>query len=209
MTQRPEQFERDLTAELSFPTLSWSSVNSFVSYGKDEWYESYVLGKRLPPNNAMRIGIEIGERIVRDQSYLPAIERPEIFEDNLTAFMNGIKLTGHLDGHSPSVPAIDEYKTSTNPRTWTQKKVDSWGQLTFYTLLCYLNFKTRPEDIRLRLYFIHVTQEVDFTYTESPVVVFNTKRTMADISVFMVYLKKIHTEMREYVRERELSPDCC
>jgi len=197
--KQPKEFaNRDLNVQLRFPTLSWSSMNAFMEYDKEQWYESYVLGIRKPPNSAMKIGIDVGERIVSDPTFLPTIERPEIFEKNLSGIVGGVKITGHLDGYTPGA-GIDEYKTSVSKDRWTQKKVDEWGQLTFYCLLVYIHFRIPPEKLRLRLYSIPIVEHGDFSYTVGTPKMFKTKRTTLDIVKFGALIKEIHQQMLEYV----------
>lgn len=197
---KPKQFDRDLYQQLSFPVISWSSMNAFLEWNKDSWYRLYVLGQRTPINNLMKIGIEVGEKIVSDSSFLPSIERPEIFEHNLSGVIGGVKIIGHLDGYTHGI-GIDEYKTSVSKGKWDQKKVDSWGQLTFYCLLIYIHYKIPPEKLRLRLYSIPIEEKGDFSYTVGEPIMFKTKRTMADILKFTSLIKETHKAMKEYIKE--------
>ncbi len=193
---------RDLTTQLLFPTISWSSLNSFTEYDKDLWYESYVLGNKQPPNKVMTIGIEVGERITQDPTFLKTLERPEIFEQELQATFDGITLRGHIDGYTHG-RRIDEYKTSSNKDRWTQKKVDSWGQLTMYCLLVWLKFKIPPESLSLRLYAIPITEHPDFSYTAGEPQCFHTKRTMLDLVRFGKFIKDTHAQMTLFVKQKE------
>lgn len=199
---------RDLNSQLRFPILSWSSYHAFTEYDKDEWYTSYVLGIRKPPNKAMTIGIEVGERITTDPTFLPTLERPEVYEydfdGKLTKF-GDLTLRGHIDGYSPSIPAIEEYKTSTNKDRWNRRKVDNHHQLTFYALLVWLNHKIPPEKIRFRLWAIPIIENGDFTYEAQPPLMFTTKRTMADILCFGAELNKTFKEMLAFVAQKKLS----
>lgn len=199
--KRPKQFTtRDLNVELRFPTISWSSLNAFMEYDKETWYRSYVLGERSKPNPQMQAGIDVGDRIVSDPLFLPSIERPEIYEHNLVGRIGGIKITGHLDGWSPKVPGICEYKTSQNSLRWTQQKVDDWGQLTLYCLLVYLHYKIKPEKLRLRLYSIPVVSKGDFSVVqEGKPTVFTTQRTLMDVLNFGILIKRIHREMEQFI----------
>lgn len=204
MKQKPKEFaNRDLNVSLRWPTVSWSSMNAFLEYDKEKWYESYVLGVRHPPNNAMKIGIDVGERIVSDPTFLPTLERPEIYEQNLIANLGGVNITGHIDGFSPSIPAICEYKTSTNHSRWDQKKVDEWGQISFYCLLVYIHYKIPPEKLRLRLWAIPITEHGDFSWTANEPKMFSTKRTMLDILKFGRLIKETHKEMEAFVKTKE------
>lgn len=197
---------RDLNQQLRFPVISWSSINAFTEYDKDLWYESYVLGNPITPNRAMTIGIEVGERITQDPTFLPTIERPETFEydfDGLIDF-DGITLRGHADGYTHGV-GIDEYKTSTNKDRWNQKKVDGWHQLTMYCLLVWLKFKIHPGKLRLRLYAIPITEHPDFSYTAGEPKCFYTRRTMLDLVRFGKFIKDTHKEMLAFVEQKKLS----
>jgi len=199
--------ERDLTTQLLFPTISWSSMNAFLEYDKDEWYDGYVLGIRKPPNYLMKIGIEVGERIPADPLFLPTLnDRSGIFEDTLAGMLGTIKITGHLDNSFRDLPGIDEFKTSVNKDRWTQRKVDDWGQLTFYSLLYYINFKIPPEKLRLRLWAIPILESGDFSYTTGEPKMFTTKRNMLDIATFGALIKKTHKEMLVFVEMKKLSP---
>ena len=202
---RPKEFaERDLMSESTFPTITWSSMNAFLEYDKEKWYRNYVLGIRDEPNNAMKIGIEVGERIVSDPTFIPTLERPEIFEHNLKATLEHVPIRGHLDGSYPNLPGIDEFKTSTNKDRWSQEKVDTWGQITFYCLLYYLNFKIPPEKLQLRLWSIPIAEHGDFSYTVGIPTVYTTKRTLADILKFGVLIKQTHKEMSDFIHNKSL-----
>lgn len=194
--------ERDLHTQLQWPVLSWSMVSAW-QYDPEQWYERYYLGVRGVPNSAMRIGIEVGDRLITDPTFLPTLERPDIFEKNLTASIGDITITGHIDGWFEK--GIDEYKTSLNKDRWTQKKVDEHGQIDFYCLLRYLNEKVKPEDLRLRLWAIPIKEHGDFSWEAQEPICFNTKRTMADILRFAAYLQKTHKEMQEFIHSRDLT----
>ena len=195
--------DRDLNAILRFPdVISWSSLNAFTDYDKDEWFNSYVLGIRKPPNAIMQGGIDVGERIIDDPTFLPSIPRGGIFEQEFFAMLGKIKITGHLDNYFHEI-GIDEFKTTSNPKRWTQKAVDNWGQITFYCLLVWLNHKIPPEKLRLRLYAIPMKEDGNFTIVQKgEPACFHTKRSMTDILKFAVYIKAVHKEMVEYCRQK-------
>lgn len=199
--KKPSPFEnRDLHTALRFPVLSWSSVSAW-GYDKEEWYQKYAKGIRTAPNGVMQGGIDVGEKITVDPDFLPMIDRPEIFEQEFFATLGDIDLTGHLDGWSPALPGIDEYKTTCNEKRWTQKAVDEWGQLTFYCLLVWLNLKIRPEDLRLRLFSIPMVENGDFTVRQKGTPkVFHTKRTMVQVLKFAAFLRQTHAEMTAYAK---------
>ena len=208
MKQRPKEFaDRDLINESLFPVITWSSVNAFVNYDKDKWYENYVLGKRGLTNPAMEAGIEIGERWASDSTFLPEVERPEIFEQNLTSVIDGITIRGHIDGlHLTKKKKLQELKTTVSKTKWNKDSVREWGQITFYCLLLYIHYKIRPEDLEIELIYVPCAENGDFEIKQSgPPVIIPTERTMNDILKFGVYLKNIHKKMRLYIKGRELS----
>jgi hypothetical protein len=192
--------DRDLTQRLLFPILSWSSYSAFRDYDKDLWYESFVLGNKGPSNQAMEAGRIIGEKLATDPDYLPQVPRPEIYEQELHTNLNGIGLIGHIDGWSPKALDLKEYKTTQNINRWTQEAVDSWGQITFYCLLVWLNYKIPPEKLTLSLTAILLKESGSFDLEPTgEVKVFKTKRTMKDLLVFGASLKAVHKEMTEFV----------
>jgi hypothetical protein len=195
---------RDLTKQLLFPTLSWSSMNQFESYDKDEWYDRYVLGNRGEVNEAMKAGIDIGERLTVDPKYLPEVPRPQLYEHVINARFAKINLTGHLDGWSFAKKEILEYKTTANKKRWTKKTVDEWGQLDFYAMLVYLKHKIQPQDLHIKLIAIPVVAQKGGKVVRSkePVQIFETNRTMVDIIAFMLRVKRVYGEMLEYVDNR-------
>lgn len=200
---------RDLHKQLQWPTLSWSMINSF-EYDPEQFYNSYVLGIRSTPNPAMLAGIEIGERWALDPTFMPTVERPEIFEHNLTAVIGDIKITGHIDGlHLTKKKKLQELKTTVSKTKWNRDSVRQHGQIDFYCLLLYIHYKIKPEDLEIELIYVPCAENGDFQIKQSaPPVVIPTERTMTDILKFGVYLKNIHKKMRLYIRGRELStPD--
>lgn len=204
MTQLNSPFlGRDLTTRLLFPTLSWSSFNAFTDYDKELWYKSYVLGEKGPTNAVMRGGIWIGEKIANDPTFLPSIPRGGIFEQEFKAKLGTINLVGHLDQWWPA-EGIDEFKTSANSKRWTQKAVDGWGQITFYCLLVWLIHKIPPDKLRLRLYWIPTRENGGFAMeVAGKPVVFETKRSMADVLRFAQELKVVHKEMQDFIAKKE------
>ena len=206
MTNTKNPFtERDLTAQLLFPTISWSSINTFTEYDKDLWYDSYVLGNRTPPNPQMEVGIRLGERWATDPTFLPEVERPEIFEPNLTATIDSITLTGHLDGlHLTKKKKLQELKTTSSKTKWTTKSVREWGQITCYAYLIYKNYGIRPEDLEMELIYIPVAPSGDFTYEQSgPPVIIPTERNMLDLVRFGKFIKDTHKEMTLFVKQKQ------
>ncbi len=195
---------RDLTEQLRFPVMSWSSYNAFVNYDKELWYKHYFFGVPMEPNPAMRAGQIIGERLATDSSYLPEVPRPTWYEVELKAKLGDIQLIGHIDGLSKG--RLLEYKTSQSTVRWTRASVAKWRQIDFYCLLLWLTKRIPPESLKINLVYIPVEMNMDFEVVrnDEPIQVIPTKRSMIDILKFSVELKRVHAEMQEYVQK--LSP---
>jgi len=198
--------ERDLTTQLLFPTISWSSLSQFLYYDREQWFQSYVLGVRGGINPAMEAGIEIGERWATDETFLTEVpRRPEIFEHALKVKFGAITLTGHMDGWSPSIKELSELKTAQNKNKWNEKSVREHGQLDFYALLLWLHDKIRPEDISMRLIAVPVEMSGDFKVKQcGPAQIIPTSRTMLGIATFGALIKKTHKEMLAFVEMKKL-----
>lgn len=197
--------ERDLTKRLLYPTLSWSSLNAFANYDRAGWYDAYVLGNKFTPNGAMQAGIDIGERLATDPTYLPEVPRLAVFEQELECDIDGIFLRGHLDGFDKDTPALAEYKTYQKDSAWNQKKVNFWKQIDCYCLLIYKNYGIKPEQLSITLTAIPVTENGNFKVErdERPIRTYKTKRKMADILKFIVWMKQTKAEMEEFIKTKK------
>lgn len=196
----------DLTTQLKFPTLSWSSMNVFESYDKEEWYQRYYLGKKGEINPAMAAGICIGERLAIDPTYLPEVPKYPIYEHSITVKFGNITLTCHIDGYDPDVPEIGEYKTTQNKKRWTKESVKDWGQLSFYSLCLFLHDDINPRDLKMSLTSIPVIMNGDFKVERSndPIQIIPTSRTMLEILQFGVRIKKVYKEMELFIKNHEI-----
>lgn len=103
----------------------------------------------------MRFGKEIA-KVFEEQEELEdevletlrlTIPRYELPEYRIMTEINGLQLFGILDSFQPHSCAIIEYKTGLSP--WTQERANNHGQLHFYALLCYLQYRKLPEKINL------------------------------------------------------------
>lgn len=199
----------DLTTQLRFPTLSWSSLSAFRDYDKEEWYQRYVLGVKGEINPAMQAGIEIGERWAMDPTFLPNVERPEVFEydfEGKKVKFNGINLVGHVDGLSLiKKKKLQELKTAQSDKKWTKETVRKWGQIDFYCLLLWLTKKIKPEDLEIELIYVPVVMNGDFKVEQcGEAVVIPTVRTTHDVLLFGVEIQKIYKEMLGFVAQKSI-----
>ncbi len=197
---RKEQINKWLNRD-----YSWSQHSSFRDYNKEDWYKKYILGEETPSNKRMEFGSTTGKRIEKDKDFLPQIPRGGVMEYKVRAKMGDFYVIGYLDQFFKETPGIDEYKTS-SPTGWDQKKVDKHDQFTFYTLLLALKNNIKPESLLMRLYHLHTEEKGDFSIGfASPFAmdVYETKRTMKQISDFSKEIVQIRKEMLEYALNHE------
>ena len=187
--------------------LSWSQLSAFRDYNKQDWFDSYILGNKKPPNARMEFGSRVGKKLETDPNFLPEIPREGIMEYGVEAKLESFALTGFMDSFCKDKLIINEFKTS-SPNGWSQSKVDSHQQLDFYALLLYLKHKIKPEDITIRLHHLHTQENNDFTISlTNPVIIttYETKRTLLQVLKFAGEIKKIRNEMEKYIEEYERS----
>lgn len=182
--------------------LSWSAVSLF-EYDKEQWYRKYVLNEPQKTSPAMEFGKQIGEKLASDPTFLPDVPRYAQFEKKLEGKIGSINLLGFIDSFCPTGKHIHEYKTSSNIKKWNQKSVDTHGQLDFYLLLVYLNYRLPPEQINVALHYIPVEEGSDFNMklSNKPIKSFSTKRSTMDIIKFGAKLKKTFDKMCKYAEE--------
>jgi hypothetical protein len=184
--------------------LSHSQLSSW-EYNKDDWYTTYIIGKRSDPTPEMLAGSRIGDSIGTDQSEVPDLNPPGVKEYELSVDFDGISLIGYADHFCPDMLVLHENKTSPNKKRWTQSKVDQHHQLTMYALMLNLRDGIEPEDIEMWLNFIPV-RLVGLTY--KPDVswrAFETRRTKADLDLYKRYIISTVEAMERYIQMKKLS----
>lgn len=188
---------------------SWSQHSSFRDYDKEEWYESYILGNKKPPNKRMIFGSQVGKRIETDPTYIPQLPRGEmeygIGQEGNECYLGKIPLVGFFDSYKPDIKTIDEFKTS-GPTGWDQKKVDDHQQLDFYCLLLLLKHNIPPEDVKIRLHHMHTEEGGDFSIkfaTPFTLKTYKTIRTTAQVLKFGAEIIKQRKQMEQYIKNHD------
>lgn len=184
--------------------LSWSAMSSF-RYSPEQWARKYLDGTQDPANKEMLYGNEIGTRLATDPTFLPEVTRYDIFEKKLTARINDIELIGFFDSFKEDATAFAEYKTSSNPKKWTQKSAEDHGQLLFYKFLIWKNYGIPPEQVDCTLFYIPVRETPAFgmELAPHPVKAFKVRKTAVDVLNFANYIKDTYAEMYEYAIHRQ------
>lgn len=194
-----------MTERFKSRPLSYSQLASF-EYDKDQWYDSYVLGKRGPTNHNMRAGNVIGDSIGTPKSYVPDLQPPGVKEFKLDANLGDIWLVGYVDHFCPVTRELHENKTSTNARRWTQGQADKHGQLTMYALMLFLKHNIPPEEVTMYLNFIPLVQRADYRIClpEPPIYrQFKTSRTSEQIAEYADYIEETVRLMHSYALEKQ------
>ena len=184
--------------------LSWSQISSF-EWSPDEWYERYILNKRTPPTKEMLFGSMVGKKLEKDSNYFAEIPRSDIMEYEYNVVFNKIHMIGFSDTQSKDNKYIGEYKTG--KKAWDQKRVDNHGQLTMYALMNFIKNKVNPKDVEIELHWMPTEERGDFTidFVQPPdFKTFKTKRTMADILEFGLYINETVKLMDAYLENNPL-----
>lgn len=184
--------------------FSWSNFSAFRDYDRELWYSRYILNQKTPENSKMVFGKLVGKRIEKDLSYIPQLPR-HIMEYEMTATLKDahgdFSLIGYADSYNPETKELDEFKTS-SPTGWTQKKVDSHDQLTYYALLLHLRDKVKPEHLTIRLHHMHTCEDGSFNIAfckPFSLDTYTTKRTTRQVLMFASEILRVRKEMEEYI----------
>lgn len=192
--------------------LSHSQLSSW-EYSKEQWYDNYILRKPRGTSTAMQAGSIIGDSIGTPQSLVPSLAPPGVKEYPLTCQLGDIYLIGYADHWCPDTLELNENKTTTNAKKWTQGTADRHPQLTMYALMLFLRHNIRPEDVTMYLNSIRVIEGPDLRYylpNPPEVKRIATKRTAEQVADYVNYIHQTVADMEAYVEARtnaDLSPE--
>jgi len=141
-----KQAHKEASYKLPHGHLSWSAMD-LVERDPIEYARSYILGEPRFESEAMLFGKQFAEEMAAGAAgpdsderrrFLISIGMPrlELPEHRIEATHNGLKLVGILDTCASDHRTFREYKSGRAP--WTQGRVDSHGQLSFYAALIWL-----------------------------------------------------------------------
>lgn len=173
------------------PYLSWSQLQLFES-SPQAWVRRYIYGEKFT-NPAMEFGREIAEGLEKDETDNPAVEHMRTFlpaypekEYEIKVKWKGVPLLGKLDQADPKNLTFNEIKTGTV--AWTQRRVDTHGQITFYWLLFWQKHGW-PEKAGLSWAPTALNEDGNPMIT-GMIKTFTTIRTLGDISAMSVRIQK-------------------
>jgi hypothetical protein len=193
--------------------LSWSAISCW-EWSHEDWFNRYVLGKQDPPTPELKFG-KIFANSCEIRKPLAPVTLLSKMEQEFRVMFSKQPLVGFADTFEEETKKeTGEYKSGVS--LWTQKKVDTHGQITMYALMNYITNKINPGDCKFWLEWIptkKIEQEngdfsgdnyrIEFASNPPEVIRFNTRRSMADILKFGAEILKTVKEMKEYCKNHE------
>lgn len=182
--------------------LSWSSISSF-EYNPETWAMKYLEKEEEPASAEMLFGNVIGTRIAKDKKFLPDVLRYKVFEQELKASIGKIDLIGYIDSFDPKTCAFYEYKTSSNNKRWNFKKAQEHGQILMYLYMIWKTYKVRPEDVKIRLFYIPVhKKDGEMALKGEPVQSWEIRHTSAEVLAFCNRVIEVRDKMIRFAETR-------
>lgn len=138
--------------------ISWTQYSIFIQ-SPEKYYKKYILGEDQFTTKEMYFGKSISNALELDEetgdlftdmvvSRIPKLPLREFeIKANLNTPKGEVVLLGKLDAFCDKAHIIREYKTGKQP--WTQTRADKHGQIMFYSLLVWLQYKKVPTEVWL------------------------------------------------------------
>ena len=130
--------------------LSWSSYSCF-KWSREEYYKRYILGEKGIVTEEMEFGKRFAEGLEKETTDDSDIEWARFVMPNypkkeykLIVEFDGVKLLSIFDQFCPKKLDLGEVKTG---KLWTQKRADEHGQLKFYDLVIWREYKKIANEI--------------------------------------------------------------
>lgn len=189
--------------------MSWSQF-SLVERSPEQYASVYIYGKKFE-NDAMRFGKKVAETLENDCAETTETELARLIFPKSVAreyaipklikgeykkplYFEGIPIFGRMDGFNPKTLVVEENKTG--KVEWTQAKVDSFGQLTFYAILVLAKYGKLPPHINLNWGRTEDTKN-GLRLVSEPVHTFRTVRTMEDVVKFYARMDRAWKKIQE------------
>ncbi len=183
--------------------LSASQIRTFKK-SKEDYLKRYVYDQDTIPVWAKKyvdFGKEIHEQIENGELDILLIDCYNNFtarEKEINTKLDDIPLKGYIDAINTDERVVVDYKTSKNPKT--QSEVDKNEQLTFYAVICELEFGWIPEE--MIIYRIE-TDEDNGLYLTGKVDEIKTRRIKQQVEEYKKEIKRIWQKIGELV-EKEI-----
>lgn len=199
------------TIKLPRGYLSWTELWLWET-NKEKYKKNYFEGKKdesIVPKRDW--GKKFAESRERNEScedpeaelariFLPSVKDREV---ELKCWLNlnekeKVKLFGKPDGFDKKIMTLIEDKSGAN---WTQRMVDTNGQLTFYSLIIWLKYKKLPKKILLNFLQTKDDGYGNVSASGMPPRTFSTTRKLPDIFLMVNRISKAAKEInKEYLK---------
>ncbi len=187
--------------------LSYSQFKTFLQ-SPENYRKTYIFGykfrnKYTDFGSKMHKVLELREGKDKDEKLaLKLLPKTQESEVEILTRVRNVPLFGKIDGVNQVEDGwlIKEYKTSKNG--WSQRRVDSFVQLTFYALM-FSRAKGIPiEKINLELDCLKTFEDIDGSlHLTGEVQKFKTKRTEEDFKVLIPQLQEVWEGIGEMINE--------
>lgn len=187
--------------------LSWSQLITLET-SEAQYIRKYIHGEDFTPNRGMILGKEIADSLESGEetgdiakdfivASLPKFECMD-HDYKTTIEVKGvhIPLFSKIDSAKKDLSAFYEYKTGVTP--WSQRAVDSHGQIDFYCVVAHAIKGRIPQEIKL---FHAVVEDGQFT---GEIREYKTSRTITDILKMKIRIHKAWTRIAELVKQELL-----
>lgn len=195
------------------PYLSWTQLTTLET-SEAQYRKCYIEGRKLFENEGIVFGKMVADALEANAATgeamvdvaLAQIPKFELmdhpFETTVTVGSENIPLLSKIDTARRDLSGFKEYKTGTTK--WDQRKVDEFGQITFYATVIYQLTGKIPHDIELVwLPTERVEQASDFgsdrrtQFRAGEMRVFRTRRTLADIIKMKIRMRNAWVRIAE------------
>lgn len=183
---------------------------SILERSEKEWCRIYLDGGTIPINRGMALGKKMADALEADEdtgdlgmdiviSQLPKFElMDKMMEAEIMVQGEKIPIVIKPDTATKDLTGFKEYKTGVTK--WDQRKVDEFGQITFYAVGCHAIKGKIPDDIELVWAPTQKTPDGKVELT-GDIKRFRTKRGLADILKMKIRMRKAWLRMEELTME--------
>lgn len=196
------------------PYLSYTQKRLWKQ-NPDRYVEEYLYGKAKVDTAEMKFGKVVADALEHDEetgdieidAVIELIPKFELMDQPTNVLLkldkkNHVPLHGRMDTRKADYSAFKEYKTGRyspdGKPAWTQAKVDSDKQITFYAVMAYLESKKICEDIELVWAVTDVSphdgQTIIFT---GEIKRFRTRRSMHQVVEEMADMSNVWKQINE------------
>lgn len=189
------------------PYLSWTQM-SLLEASPSRYVEVYLGGAKIPINRGMALGKMMADGLENDEAtgdpildmVISTLPKFELMDKEVRATLKVGKETVPLlakpDTAKATYDAFKEYKTGP-AGSWSQKKVDQSGQVTFYATTLYILTKKIPSDIELVHAITQIEEGTGRVFATGEIKRYQTARHMTEILSMMTRMRKAWAQIKD------------